>query len=48
MDVEKLTALIVVEKIPRRALVKWINAEGQHWPSGEKDTVDDRVTDLTK
>ena len=39
MDVEKMTALVVAEKILKGAYVKWTNAEGQHWPSGEKDTI---------
>ena len=35
MDAAKLKALVAVEKIPKKEFVKWIEAAGQHWLSGE-------------
>ena len=35
MDATKMKALVVAEKIPKKEFVKWIEAAGQHWPSGE-------------
>ena len=35
MDATKMKALVAVEKIPNKEFVKWIEAAGQHWPSGE-------------
>ena len=39
MDVTKMIALVAVEKIPRRALVKWTKDEWQHWPSVEEGRI---------
>ena len=35
MDATKIKALVAAEKIPKRKFVKWIEAAGQHCPSGE-------------
>ena len=33
MDVTKMKALVIAEKILKREFVKWIEAARQHWPS---------------
>ena len=35
MDATKIKALVAAEKIPKKELMNWIEAAGQHWPSGE-------------
>ena len=35
MDEAKIEGLVAVEKIPQKEVVNWIEASGQHWPSGE-------------
>ena len=35
MDEVKIEALVAAEKIPQKELVNWVEASGQHWPSGE-------------
>ena len=38
MDTTKMKDLVAAEKIPKE-FVKWTEASGQYWPSGEKDTI---------
>lgn len=39
MDSAKIKALVATEKIPKKEFVKWIEVDGQHWPSGEIDQI---------